>query len=123
MKKILVGFGLVVVAVLFLAICIPTGNHWNRPGPKRSACCNNLRLIEAAQDEYALDHQPDVTNGTLLTWQNLSPYWKDITNNRVFCPSAPVGKRGLTNYTLNPYGVPPVCNVVGDNGGHCITNR
>jgi TolA-binding protein len=67
-----------------------------------TACHNNLRQIDGAKEQWALDkHKPP---GALLTAADLAPY---LPNNTL--PTCPAG--GV--YTLNPVGIPPLCNIPG----------
>jgi hypothetical protein len=67
-----------------------------------AACINNLRLIEGAKQQWSIDRQKPP--GALLTAADLSPYLK--TNVLPLCPAGGV-------YTLNPVGIPPLCNIPG----------
>ena len=67
-----------------------------------NACINNLRLINGAKMQWALEKQKPA--GALLTAANLTPY---LPNNTL--PACPAG--GV--YTLNPVGTPPICNIPG----------
>jgi len=66
------------------------------------ACSNNLRLIDAAKQQWALEKQKPA--GAILTTADLLPYLP----NRTF-PACPGG--GV--YTLNPVGFAPLCNIPG----------
>jgi len=112
---------MIVVAIIGLlaAIAVPAFMK-ARNNARRSACCNNLRLIESAKDNYAIDYGG--TNGMQLVWDNLCFYMKDVTN-KCFCPAAVTGGRGPTNYTMNVIGIDAVCTIVGAAGGHCTTNK
>jgi DNA repair exonuclease SbcCD ATPase subunit len=67
-----------------------------------NACINNLRQIDGAKQQWALEHGK--TAGALLTPADLQPYLKSNT-----LPSCPGG--GV--YNLNPVGIPPICSVPG----------
>jgi len=67
-----------------------------------NACINNLRQIDAAKQEWALDNGK--TAVAVPTVQDLMPYFADGV-----APACPAG--GI--YTINPVGVPPVCSVPG----------
>jgi chromosome segregation ATPase len=67
-----------------------------------AACINNLRLIDAAKQQWALQHQKRA--GALLTATDLLPYLK--SNAVPVCPAGGV-------YTLNPVGIAPICNIPG----------
>ena len=90
------------------AVAAPTATV--RPGPTPSnpeqaqaaACVNNLRLIDGAKQQWALEKQKPA--GALLTSADLAPYLK--SNAVPVCPAGGV-------YTLNPVGVMPICNIPG----------
>jgi uncharacterized membrane protein YccC len=65
-------------------------------------CINNLRLINAAKQQWALDNQKP--SGALLIAADLEPYLK--TNALPTCPAGGV-------YTINPVGYAPLCNIPG----------
>ena len=65
-------------------------------------CINNLRQIDVAKQVWATDKQKPP--GTLLTAADLAPYLGP--NGLPVCPAAGV-------YTLNPVGIPAICNIPG----------
>jgi hypothetical protein len=67
-----------------------------------AACINNLRVIDAAKQQWALEQQKP--RGALLTAADLSPYVK--SNTLPVCPAGGI-------YTLNPVGLAPICNIPG----------
>jgi len=67
-----------------------------------AACINNLRLIDAAKQQWAAEKQKPA--GALFTTADLAPYLKT--------PTLPVCPAGGT-YTPNPIGIPPLCNIPG----------
>ena len=67
-----------------------------------ATCINNLRLIDGAKQQWALEHQKPA--GSLLTAADLAPYLK--SNPLPACPAGGV-------YTLNPVGIAPICNIPG----------
>lgn len=74
-----------------------------------SACSNNLRLIEAAKDNYAIDYGG--TNGTVLTWKNLELYIKDI-NRSIYCPGCTEEQRSPeASYDMGRLGVDVKCRI------------
>jgi hypothetical protein len=69
---------------------------------KATACINNLRLIDAAKQQWAA--AKGKPNGALLTAADLAPY---LPNNTLpACPASGV-------YTLNPVGIGALCNIPG----------
>jgi hypothetical protein len=67
-----------------------------------AACINNLRQIEGAKQQFALEAQKQP--GTLVSSEDLAPYFPNKT-----VPTCPGG--GV--YTLNPVGLNPICNIPG----------
>lgn len=67
-----------------------------------TACINNLRLIDGAKQQWALEKQKGA--GALLTAADLAPYMR--SNTVPVCPAGGV-------YTLNPVGIMPICNIPG----------
>jgi prepilin-type N-terminal cleavage/methylation domain-containing protein len=99
---------MIVVAIIGLlaAIAIPAFMK-ARNSARRNGCINNLRQIDGAKDQYALEYGG--TNGSTLSWANVQLYIKDITN-KCFCPTATGLDRVFSNsYTLGVVGVDPEC--------------
>jgi chromosome segregation ATPase len=69
---------------------------------QRNACINNLRRIDAAKQQWALENNKG--DDAIPTATDLMPYFKD----GVF-PSCPGG--GL--YSINAVGLPPTCTIPG----------
>jgi len=67
-----------------------------------AACINNLRLIDGAKQQWALERQKPPS--ALLIATDLTPYVK--SNALPVCPAGGV-------YTLNPVGLAPICNIPG----------
>jgi hypothetical protein len=67
-----------------------------------AACINNLRLIDGAKQQWALERQKPP--GALLTAADIAPYLKG--NTLPVCPAGGV-------YTLNQVGMAPLCNIPG----------
>jgi hypothetical protein len=67
-----------------------------------NACINNLRVIDAAKTQWALEKAKNATD--VPAPQDLLPYFKDGT--------FPVCPDGGT-YSINALGVPPTCTVQG----------
>jgi len=72
---------------------------------QRNACINNLRQIDAAKNEWALEKGKP--NGTPVTEADIKPYIKlDANGNLPTCPSG--GK-----YTIGKVGEKPTCSIPG----------
>jgi hypothetical protein len=67
---------------------------------QQNACINNLREIDAAKREWALENNK--TNGDTPTKDDLTPYLSHW-------PACPAGG----TYSINPVGQPPTCSVPG----------
>ncbi len=72
---------------------------------QRNACINNLRQIDAAKNQYALENRK--TTGDAVTEADIKPYIKlDADGNLPKCPSG--GK-----YTIGKVGETPTCSIDG----------
>ena len=72
---------------------------------ERNACINNLRQIDAAKQQWALEKNK--TAEAVPTEQDIAPYFKlDASGNLPKCPSG-------GTYTLNAVGELPSCSVQG----------
>ena len=72
---------------------------------QRNACINNLRQIDAAKNEFALEKGK--ANGYVVTEDDIKPYIKlDADGNLPKCPSG--GK-----YTIGKVGEKPTCSTAG----------
>jgi hypothetical protein len=67
---------------------------------QQNACINNLRQIDAAKQQWALEKGKQATD--VPTWDDLKPYLGRI-------PHCPAGG----TYTINAVGDPPQCSVPG----------
>jgi len=80
------------------------GRH-SRTSPT-NACINNLRQIDAAANQFALENH--LTNGSPINFpDDLTPYIKLNSAGKI--PSCPSGG----TYTLNAVGELPSCSVPG----------
>lgn len=124
MKK---GFTLVeimiVVAIIGLlaAIAIPSFMK-ARTTSQKNACINNLRQIESAKDQYAIEHGG--TNGTVIAtnvvdiWAALVGAASGYIKTNPACPSSTstdakgTEARAEDDYTVNAIGVNPACRIL-----------
>jgi hypothetical protein len=91
---LLVGFLALVVVPEFVAATLSRAAN---------PCINNLRQIEAAKEEWALDRGK--ANGDLVTDNDIKPYIKlDSTGN---LPKCPLGG----SYTIGRVGEDPKCSI------------
>lgn len=130
MKK---GFTLVeimiVVAIIGLlaAIAIPSFMR-ARLTAQKNACINNLRQIEAAKDQYALE--AGLTNNATVDFANIGPgatggsYLKAWPNCPASTNSASTATKSQTatelDYTINVIGSNALCRVVPGAGNHAL---
>jgi type II secretory pathway pseudopilin PulG len=104
-----------VVAIIGLLAAIAIPNFIQaRTTSQTNACINNLRQIDGAKQQWALETGQLPTASP--TAANLQPYLgRGSAGNlsNVFCPLAPaaiLGTAGTAGYTIGALGVPPSCN-------------
>jgi len=93
------GYASLALILLMVPIAIPNFVK-ARETSMMNACINNLRQIDAAKNEWALEHGKKP--GDVPTAQDLTPYFK----NGAF-PTCPAGG----TYTIGPVGENPTCSV------------
>ncbi len=87
----------VMPAAVLAAIALPAANK-GRQAAQRAACLNNLRQLDIAKEQWAIDK--DKRAGDVPTPADLAPYLKTA-------PVCPLGGR----YSLGPLGRPPRCSI------------
>jgi hypothetical protein len=76
-----------------------------RATPASNACVNNLRLIDSAKAQWALEHHK--TNGAPVTWKDVLPYiGRGAEGEMPRCPEGGI-------YILGKIGEPPKCSMGG----------
>lgn len=111
MKK--AGFTLVeimiVVAIIGLlaAIAIPSFVR-ARTTSQMNACVNNLRQIDGAKDQWAIENNKVDTDAVATT--DLDPYVKGVINTTIKCPAA-------GTYAVTVVSADPTCTI---GGGHAL---
>jgi len=101
---------MIVVAIIGLlaAIAIPSSIE-ARTTSQKNACINNLRQIDAAKEQWALEKNQLATATPVAT--DIDPYIKGTTT-AVYCP-ADAAKAFDSSYTINQLGTDPVCQIGG----------
>jgi len=94
---------MIVVAIIGLLAAIAIPNFVRaRATAQTNACINNLRIIDAAENQYALENGK-TTGGTAPTAAQLLVYIGRATSAM---PNCPLGGAG---YTIGVIGTAPVC--------------
>src|ERR1700683_1775087 len=103
---------MIVVAIIGLLAAIAIPNFVRaRTTSQQNACINNLRLIDAAKQQWALETGQQGT--AIPVDSNLQPYLGRGTAGEL--PYCPVDTTMVfdTSYSPNNVGTKPVCNIVG----------
>ena len=99
-----VTFAVVIIglfAAVFLYLLTP--NYDSRSTRPDKVCIINLREIDAAKNEWALENGK--TNGAVCTENDINPYIKlDAKGNLARCPMGGI-------YTIGKVGEPPTCSL------------
>jgi prepilin-type N-terminal cleavage/methylation domain-containing protein len=103
---------MIVVAIIGLLAAIAIPNFVRaRTTSQQNACINNLRLIDAAKQQWALEKGQ--ASGATPADSDLQPYLGRGTAGEL--PYCPVDTTQVfdTSYSANDIGTKPVCNIVG----------
>ncbi len=96
---------MIVVAIIGLLAAIAIPNFVKaRATSQANACINNLRQIDAASQEWALE-QGKTTGTTITLTTDLTPYIK--LNSKGSIPPCPAGG----SYTITSVGASPSCSL------------
>ena len=96
---------MIVVAIIGLLAAIAIPNFVRaRTTSQQNACINNLRQIDGAIQEWALENKKDTASTVAET--DVTPYLK----NSVVCPSG--GTTFANSYTIVDVATSPVCKKV-----------
>jgi prepilin-type N-terminal cleavage/methylation domain-containing protein len=96
---------MIVVAIIGLLAAIAIPNFVRaRTTSQMNACINNLRQIDGAVQQWALEQKKSATAAVVET--DVTPYLK----NSVVCPSG--GTAFANSYTLVDSSTPPVCKKI-----------
>ena len=98
---------MIVVAIIGLLAAIAIPNFVRaRTQSQMNACINNLRQIDGAAQQWALETK-QATNAT-PAFTDISPYLK----SSVVCPAGGSAATFATSYTLQAINLKPLCKVV-----------
>ena len=102
---------MIVVAIIGLLAAIAIPNFVRaRTSAQANACINNLRQIDGAKQQYALENKAAATYTPVLT--DIQPYLGRGTNGTApTCPSDSA-KTFATSYTMGNLQTAPVCLIV-----------
>jgi|ERR1017187_6189343 prepilin-type N-terminal cleavage/methylation domain-containing protein len=97
---------MIVVSVIGLLAAISVPNFVRaRTQSQTNACINNLRQIDDASQEWALDNHKAADASVMFT--DIHSYLK----NAIICPAAGPGATFAVSYTLTTVSNKPACNV------------
>ncbi len=97
---------IIVVTLIALLACIAIPNWVHaRTSSQTNTCINNLRQIDAAKQQWALETK-QATNST-PAYSDISTYLK----NNVTCPAGGVNPTFGSSYNINSLGVKPTCQI------------
>ena len=94
---------MIVVAIIGLLAAIAIPNFVKaRETAQKNACINNLRLVDAAKEQWALENNK--STGATVTSANLVDYFKG--NTFPTCPAT-------GTYSVENIGTTPTCTITG----------
>ena len=97
---------MIVVAIIGLLAAIALPNWVRaRTTSQISNCINNLRQIDAAKQQWALETKQSTNASPVFT--EIRPYMKNV----VVCPASGAGGDFASSYTINDVATKPVCQI------------
>ena len=104
---------MIVVAIIGLLAAIAIPNFVRaRTTSQMNACINNLRQIDGAKQQWALETKQLATATPVEA--DIGPFLgRAASTTGVVCPSGGAGAAFGTSYTINALTVAPVCQIVG----------
>jgi prepilin-type N-terminal cleavage/methylation domain-containing protein len=104
---------MIVVAIIGLLAAIAIPNFVKaRTTSQQNACINNLRLVDAAKQQWALEQRKQTTDTPAASGTDLQPYLGRGVNGEL--PTCPVDPANAftSSYTCNNVGTAPVCQII-----------
>jgi prepilin-type N-terminal cleavage/methylation domain-containing protein len=112
---------MIVVAIIGLLAAIAIPNFVRaRTTAQMNACINNLRQIDGAKQQWALEHQATSTAAPGAT--DVQPYMGRGSGGTLPTCPADSNKSFATSYTLGTVQVAPVCQIVPTGTGAHVLN-
>src|SRR2546423_12207759 len=114
-KNLKLGFTrveiMIVVAIIGLLAAIAIPNFVKaRTTAQANACINNLRQIDSAKQQWALEQR--VGTNTTPGVTDIDPYLgRSGNSSNVTCPAGGQTATFLNSYTINPESQPPACEI------------
>ena len=103
---------MIVVAIIGLLAAIAIPNFVRaRTTAQMNACINNLRQIDGAKQQWALETKQ---NGNALpVATDIGAYLgRSATTTNILCPAGGATANFASSYTINAVNIPPACQVV-----------
>ena len=103
---------MIVVAIIGLLAAIAIPNFIRaRTTSQKNACINNLRQIDGAKQQWALENNQSST--AMPGSAAIQPYLgRGSAGKLPICPAGGTGGSFAASYTINPVSTPPVCQKV-----------
>lgn len=106
---------MIVVAIIGLLAAIAIPNFVRaRTTAQQNACINNLRIIDAAKEQWALETNQTATAVPVAA--NLDAYVKGTTAS-VMCPASAT-RTFAASYTIGAMNADPLCQILPGAGNH-----
>jgi prepilin-type N-terminal cleavage/methylation domain-containing protein len=102
---------MIVVAIIGLLAAIAIPNFVRaRTTAQTNACINNLRQIDGAKQQWALETKQAANAAPQAT--DIDPYLgRSGSSATVICPAGGTGATFGSSYTINNVDVPPACQI------------
>jgi prepilin-type N-terminal cleavage/methylation domain-containing protein len=104
---------MIVVAIIGLLAAIAIPNFVRaRTTSQQDACINNLRLIDGAQQQWALEQRQQATSTISAGATELQPYLGHGGNGELPCCPADSSQTWASSYSVTTVNAKPTCNIV-----------